>query len=73
MEQVDNWEKKDVEMICANCISYINFRCRKHAPTTSGFVPVYPSDWCGDHRLSKDTMKILNANKIAHEINLTGK
>jgi len=24
--------------------------CRKHAPTTNGYPPVFTTDWCGDHR-----------------------
>lgn len=28
-------------------------RCHRHAPTMSGFVPVFSDDWCGDHRLSE--------------------
>jgi len=28
-------------------------RCRKHAPTISGFPAVYLSDWCGDHKLDE--------------------
>jgi hypothetical protein len=29
-------------------------RCRRHAPTMNGFVPVYPVDWCGDHRIDEN-------------------
>ena len=29
-------------------------RCRRHAPTSNGFVPVYGVDWCGDHRLDEN-------------------
>jgi len=53
----DNWTDINIQRVCETCMSYIEFRCRKHAPTINGFVPVYPTDWCGDHRLSKDTMK----------------
>lgn len=28
-------------------------RCRRHAPTMSGFPAVFPMDWCGDHRLDE--------------------
>lgn len=28
-------------------------RCRRHAPTMSGYPVVYPSDWCGDHKLDE--------------------
>ena len=26
-------------------------RCRRHAPTMSGFPVVFTDDWCGDHKL----------------------
>ncbi len=26
-------------------------RCRRHAPTMSGFPAVFATDWCGDHKL----------------------
>jgi hypothetical protein len=29
-------------------------RCRRHAPTMNGFVPVFPMDWCGDHRIDEN-------------------
>ena len=28
-------------------------RCRRHAPTMSGFPVVYESDWCGDHKIDE--------------------
>jgi hypothetical protein len=28
-------------------------RCRRHAPTMSGFPAVYGTDWCGDHKLDE--------------------
>ena len=29
-------------------------RCRRHAPSATGFVPVFVNDWCGDHRLNEN-------------------
>ena len=29
-------------------------RCRKYAPSAKGFVPVFTTDWCGDHRLDEN-------------------
>jgi hypothetical protein len=29
-------------------------RCRKHAPTMSGYPAVYMNDWCGDHKLDEN-------------------
>ena len=28
-------------------------RCRRHAPSANGFVPVFDTDWCGDHRMDE--------------------
>lgn len=28
-------------------------RCRRHAPTMSGFPVVWQGDWCGDHKLDE--------------------
>jgi hypothetical protein len=28
-------------------------RCRRHAPTLSGFPAVFGADWCGDHKLDE--------------------
>jgi hypothetical protein len=29
-------------------------RCRRHAPTMSGFPVVYKGDWCGDHKIDEE-------------------
>ena len=26
-------------------------RCRRHAPSLGGWPVVFPTDWCGDHKL----------------------
>lgn len=31
-------------------------RCRRHAPTMSGFPAVFGTDWCGDHKLDENKM-----------------
>lgn len=56
----DNWEHRSIEMLCKTCMYYLNFRCRKHAPTLGGFPAIYPDDWCGDHKLDKKTMNDIN-------------
>lgn len=28
-------------------------RCRRHAPTMSGYPAVFETDWCGDHKLDE--------------------
>lgn len=29
-------------------------RCRRHAPTMSGFPAVFTTDWCGDHKIDEN-------------------
>jgi hypothetical protein len=29
-------------------------RCRRHAPTMSGFPVMYDTDWCGDHKIDEE-------------------
>lgn len=31
-------------------------RCRRHAPTMSGYPVVFTLDWCGDHKLSEEKL-----------------
>jgi hypothetical protein len=33
-------------------IDQMKGRCRKHAPTLQGWPVVFPTDWCGDHKLA---------------------
>jgi len=29
-------------------------RCRRHAPTMSGWPVMFQTDWCGDHKLDEN-------------------
>jgi len=29
-------------------------RCRRHAPTMTGYPVVFVNDWCGDHKLNEE-------------------
>lgn len=59
VQQNDPWAGRALGMRCHTCMFYVPKsdtgnkigRCRRHAPTMSGFPIVYPVDWCGDHRL----------------------
>lgn len=62
--QFDNWKHRSEEMKCSTCMWYVQKewdkdrsteigRCRRHAPTMSGFPVVFSSDWCGDHKLDE--------------------
>lgn len=63
----DNWKDRRSGMVCDTCVFFVYKhnstdglktkpigRCRRHAPTMSGFPVVFPSDWCGDHRLDEN-------------------
>ena len=63
--KVDNWEHRSSGMVCETCMWFarkvkkdgsesVLGRCRKRAPSGKGWVPVYRSDWCGDHRLDEN-------------------
>jgi hypothetical protein len=54
----DNWDKDlHPNHSCATCHSYNNFRCRRHAPSgQEGWPAVFPTDWCQDHKMSKNQM-----------------
>lgn len=56
--QDDNWKHRSAGMKCESCMYFVLKtgegglgRCRKNAPTNTGFVPVYTDDWCGQHRM----------------------
>jgi hypothetical protein len=52
----DNWIHRSTGMLCKTCMYYVpksieKGRCRRHAPTMSGWPVLFPTDWCGDHKL----------------------
>ena len=55
----DNWEHRSEGMLCKTCIWFVPKgegaigRCRRHAPTMNGWPVMYPTDWCGDHKLDE--------------------
>lgn len=56
----DPWAHRAEQMRCPTCMwavfgsptSSVG-RCRRHAPTMSGYPAVYRGDWCGDHKVEK--------------------
>jgi hypothetical protein len=66
----DPWVHRSEGMSCRTCMFYVRKaahpaagglkppvelgRCRRHAPTMSGFPAVFPTDWCGDHKLDEN-------------------
>lgn len=65
---VDPWAHRSAGMRCASCMWFARKakqgkpdpergalgRCRRHAPTLSGFPAVFEVDWCGDHKLDEN-------------------
>lgn len=58
----DPWKHRSAGMRCKTCMFFVPKeerpgelpvvgRCRRHAPTMGGFPVVFPTDWCGDHKL----------------------
>jgi hypothetical protein len=64
--QKDPWAHRSTGMLCRTCMFFVPKqasralpgrgtlgRCRRRAPTMSGFPAVYEVDWCGDHKLDE--------------------
>ena len=64
----DPWKHRSKGMCCKTCMWFVEKalaeglvreeskvlgRCRRHAPTMSGFPAVFTADWCGDHKLDE--------------------
>ncbi|MCC6989937.1 MAG: hypothetical protein IT181_13110 [Acidobacteria bacterium] len=58
----DPWAHRSAGMRCASCMWFVPKkgavvdlgRCRRHAPTITGYPVVFSSDWCGDHKLDEN-------------------
>jgi len=62
---MDNWKHKDQSMLCKTCMYFLNTRCRRHAPDCQkGWPAVYTDDWCGDHKLCKETMQEMEGGPV---------
>jgi len=61
---MDPWKHRSKNMACVTCMWYVPKindrgdtklgRCRHHSPTMKGYPAVFPSDWCGDHKLDEN-------------------
>ena len=54
----DPWRHRSQGMSCATCMWFVLKnekvgRCRRHAPTMSGYPAVFLGDWCGDHKVDE--------------------
>ena len=58
----DNWVNRSQGMVCGSCRYWVEKkgkradfgRCRRHAPTMSGWPANFGTDWCGDHKLDEN-------------------
>lgn len=60
----DPWKHRSSGMKCDTCMWFVGKepdrgvgtvgRCRRHAPTMSGYPTVFTTDWCGDHKLDEN-------------------
>jgi hypothetical protein len=65
----DPWRHRHAGMRCKTCMFFVAKvtleapgrelvstlgRCRRHAPTLSGYPAVFVTDWCGDHKLDEN-------------------
>lgn len=62
----DPWVHRANGMRCKTCMWFVPKqltaklgvtdlgRCRRHAPTMSGFPVVFVNDFCGDHRIDEN-------------------
>lgn len=63
----DNWVDRNLRMVCDKCIYFVEKktgqiqradhvigRCRRHAPTMSGWPVMYSSDWCGEYKIDEN-------------------
>ena len=60
----DKWIHRAANMLCQSCMFYVPKksstagsmklgRCRRRCPTMNGWPVMYPTDWCGDHKLNE--------------------
>ena len=56
----DPWAHRSANMKCSTCMWFASKephpnlgRCRRHAPTLSGYPAVFKTDWCGDHKMDE--------------------
>jgi hypothetical protein len=67
VQSADPWKHRAKGMRCASCMWWVAKpapplasengplgRCRRHAPTMSGYPATFGLDWCGDHKLDEN-------------------
>lgn len=65
----DPWINRSDNMKCKTCMWFVPKavseerklglgRCRRHCPTMGGFPVVFVNDWCGDHRIDENKLRL---------------
>jgi len=60
--KTDPWKHRASGMRCVTCMWWVVKgdgtlgRCRRHAPTMSGYPATFADDWCGDHKLDESSV-----------------
>lgn len=62
----DKWKHREEGMLCKSCMFFVPKvaknkskkvgRCRRNAPTMSGYPVVFDTDWCGRHKLDENSV-----------------
>jgi hypothetical protein len=77
----DPWKHRSSNMKCKTCMWFVPKpaervsviydvgRCRRHAPTMSGYPVVFVNDWCGDHKIDEDKIYIDPHSSKQAEVN----
>lgn len=62
----DPWKDREKVGTCRTCMFFIIKqsrsgdseigRCRRNAPTRTGYPVVYPTDWCGEHKIDENKL-----------------
>ena len=62
-EKKDNWEHRSKNMLCKTCMYFVEKsggligRCRRSNPTMKGFPALFPTDWCGEHKIDENKLE----------------
>lgn len=71
---LDPWEHRSDKMKCHTCMYFVVKgdgsigRCRRHAPTMSGYPVVFTTDWCGDHKLDETKTSTTSNTSVKGEV-----
>ena len=75
---MDNWKNRKELARCTSCMYYVGKvnmegqmlvgRCRKNAPTMTGFPVVFPTDFCGNHKLNENILTTKTTDEVIKDV-----